>query len=86
MPDQRTVFSTLRDVSAAIESIGEHRPPGMIVVGWTVLCLWKQGDGSVLGDHSGEDGGEMRARAWLEGKVWRVEEGLPVPNPWINLS
>ena len=83
MPDQRTVFSTLKDVSAAMESVGEQRPPGMIVVGWTVLCLWKRGDGSVLGDR-GEDGDEKRVRAWLEGKVWRIEEGLP--NPWINLS
>jgi hypothetical protein len=48
MPDQRTVFSTLRDVGAALESVGEQRPPGMIVVGWSVLCLWKQGDVSVL--------------------------------------
>ena len=81
MPDQRTVFSTLRDMS--VESIGEQRPPGMIIVGWTVLCLWKRGDGSVL-DGCGEDGDETRVRAWLEGKVWRVEQGLP--NPSINLS
>jgi len=83
MPDQRAVFSTLRDVSAAMESVGEQRPPGMIVVGWTVLCLWKRGDGSVLDDR-GEGGDEKRVQAWLEGKLWRVEEGLP--EHWINLS
>ena len=82
MPDQRTVFSTLRDVAAAMESIGEQRPPGMIVVGWSVLCLWKQGDVSVLDSH-GEAADEGRVGAWLEGKLWRVEEGLS--NNWINL-
>jgi uroporphyrin-III C-methyltransferase len=83
MPDQRTVFSTLKDVSAAMESVGEQRPPGMIVVGWTVLCLWKRGDLSVLDDR-GEDGDETRVRNWLEGKLWRVAEGLS--DNWINLS
>ncbi|KAF9785505.1 uroporphyrin-III C-methyltransferase [Thelephora terrestris] len=82
MPDQRTVFSTLKDVSAAMESVGEQRPPGMIVVGWTVLCLWKRGDVSVLDDR-GEDGDETRVRNWLEGKLWRVAEGLS--DNWINL-
>jgi len=82
MPDQRTVFSTLRDVSAALESVGEQRPPGMIVVGWSVLCLWRQGDISVL-DGSGGGADEARVRVWLDGKPWRVEEGLS--DNWINL-
>jgi uroporphyrin-III C-methyltransferase len=82
MPDQRTVFSTLRDVTAAMESTGEQRPPGMIVVGWAVLCLWKHGDVSVLESHEGE-ADETRVGAWLEGKLWRTEEGLS--NNWINL-
>jgi len=82
MPDQRTVFSTLRDVGAALESVGEQRPPGMIVVGWSVLCLWKQGDVSVL-DRGGEDVDEGRVRAWLEGKLWRTQEGLS--DDWINI-
>lgn len=82
MPDQRVVFSTLRDVSAALESVGEQRPPGMIVVGWSVLCLWKQGDVSVL-DHCGEEADEARVRVWLEGKLWRTEEGLS--DNWINI-
>ena len=82
MPDQRAVFSTLRDVSAALESVGEQRPPGMIVVGWSVLCLWKQGDVSVL-DHGGEEADEARVRVWLGGKLWRTQEGLS--DNWINL-
>ena len=82
MPDQRTVFSTLRDVGAAMESVGEQRPPGMIVVGWSVLCLWKQGDVSVLDDHT-EEADAARVGVWLEGKLWRTEEGLS--DNWINL-
>ena len=82
MPDQRTVFSTLRDVGAALESMGEQRPPGMIVVGWSVLCLWKHGDVSVL-DRGGEEVDEARVRAWLEGKLWRMEEGLS--DSWISI-
>lgn len=82
MPDQRIVFSTLRDVSAAMESVGEQRPPGMIVVGWSVLCLWQQGDVSVL-DHGGDEADEARVRVWLGEKLWRAEEGLP--ENWINL-
>ena len=82
MPDQRTVFSTLRDIGAAMGSIGEQRPPGMIVVGWSVLCLWKRGDMSVL-DRGEDRADEARVRAWLEGKLWRMEEGLS--DDWINL-
>lgn len=82
MADQRTVFSTLRDVGAAMESVGEQRPPGMIVVGWSVLCLWKQGDVSVL-EGGGDVADEARVRVWLEGKPWRTEDGLP--DNWINL-
>lgn len=82
MPDQRTVFSTLRDVGAALESVGEQRPPGMIVVGWSVLCLWKQGDVSVL-DSGGEDADEARVRVWLEGKLWRTMEGLS--DNWLDV-
>jgi len=82
MPDQRTMFSTLRDVGAALESVGEQRPPGMIVVGWSVLCLWKHGDVSVL-DRGGEEVDEGRVRAWLEGKLWRMDEGLS--DNWISV-
>jgi uroporphyrin-III C-methyltransferase len=82
MADQRTTFSTLNDVSAALESAGEQRPPGMIVVGWSVLCLWKQGDVSVL-DRGGEEADEARVRVWLEGRLWRTQEGLS--DNWINL-
>lgn len=82
MPDQRIVFSTLRNMGAAMGNMGEQRPPGMIVVGWAVLCLWKHGDLSML-DGRGEGVDETGVRVWLEGKPWRVEEGLS--EYWINL-
>ena len=83
MPDQRVVFSTLRDVGTAMETVGEQRPPGMIVVGWTVLCLWKQGDVTVLDDRE-EGADEPRVKTWLGGRLWRTEEGLL--DNWINLA
>ncbi|KIP06143.1 hypothetical protein PHLGIDRAFT_45410, partial [Phlebiopsis gigantea 11061_1 CR5-6] len=35
MPDQRVICSTLRDIAAALDSVGEQRPPGMLVIGWS---------------------------------------------------
>ncbi|EIW64470.1 uroporphyrin-III C-methyltransferase [Trametes versicolor FP-101664 SS1] len=75
MPDQRVICSTLKDISAALESVGEQRPPGMLVIGWSVLSLWKKGDMTIL-----EDGAEThdaeRVKGWLGEKLWRVSEGL----------
>lgn len=48
MPDQRVISSTLGDVCQAMEQVGEHRPPGMIVIGWAVLALFGDGDIDVL--------------------------------------
>ncbi|KAF5332479.1 hypothetical protein D9611_005338 [Ephemerocybe angulata] len=75
MPDQRVVTSTLRDVVQALESSGEQRPPGMIVVGWSVLCLYGKGDTGVL-EEGAEKGDEGRVERWLAGGRWRVEEGV----------
>jgi uroporphyrin-III C-methyltransferase len=80
MPDQRVIESTLRDIEAALESVGEQRPPGLLVVGWTVPALWCAGDVDVLDGEAGRD--EERVRAWLGGDAagrvrWRVREGLP---------
>ncbi|KZT08794.1 uroporphyrin-III C-methyltransferase [Laetiporus sulphureus 93-53] len=77
MPDQRVIYSTLRDISAALESAGEQRPPGMIVVGWSVLSLWDQGDVSVLDDKAGEKD-EERITRWLGEQRWRIKDGLDV--------
>ncbi|KAG6892355.1 hypothetical protein C0993_003996 [Termitomyces sp. T159_Od127] len=78
MPDQRVISSTLRDIVRAMDSIGEQRPPGMMVIGWGVLALWGEGDVGVL-DDGGERMDEERVERWLKGKdgvAWRVSEGL----------
>ncbi|KAJ7053911.1 uroporphyrin-III C-methyltransferase [Mycena amicta] len=77
MPDQRVLVSTLQNVVAALESLGEQRPPGIMVVGWAVLAMWGVGDDTVLDDAAeGED--EGRVKKWLGEEVgWRVVEGLP---------
>jgi uroporphyrin-III C-methyltransferase len=75
MPDQRAIFSTVHDVVAALESVGEQRPPGMIIVGWAVLALWGVGDMSVL-DEDAEKYDEERVSRWLDGRPWRVVEGV----------
>ncbi|KAJ7194731.1 uroporphyrin-III C-methyltransferase [Mycena pura] len=77
MPDQRVVVSTLRDVVAALDSAGEQRPPGIMVIGWSVLALWGTGDIEVLEDGAEKDD-EARVARWLgQGVGWRVKEGLP---------
>ncbi|KAI0354669.1 uroporphyrin-III C-methyltransferase [Trametes cingulata] len=75
MPDQRVICSTLKDISAALESVGEQRPPGMLVIGWCVPSLWEKGDMSILDDGADSQDGE-RLKAWLGERPWRVTEGL----------
>ncbi|VDB84278.1 unnamed protein product [Peniophora sp. CBMAI 1063] len=75
MPDQRVLTSTLQDIVLALNSSGEQRPPGMIVVGWSVLSLWGSGDVSVLdADADGNDA--SRVQRWLNGEKWRLVEGV----------
>ncbi|OCH95712.1 uroporphyrin-III C-methyltransferase [Obba rivulosa] len=75
MPDQRVIVSTLRDIVAALDSVGEQRPPGMLVVGWTILSLWGEGDMSVL-DEGASTKDEERLKKWLGNQLWRVSDGL----------
>ncbi|TFY75707.1 hypothetical protein EWM64_g8306 [Hericium alpestre] len=75
MPDQRVTSSTLAHIAAALESAGEQRPPGMIVVGWSILSLWKNGDITVLDDDA-EREDEARIERWLGGERWRIVEGF----------
>ncbi|KIK59328.1 hypothetical protein GYMLUDRAFT_677470 [Collybiopsis luxurians FD-317 M1] len=73
MPDQRVIESTLEDVERAMESaeVGGQRPPGMMVVGWSVLALWGKGNVDVLdedgGDEDGEGGGRKRKKGGNSG-------------------
>jgi uroporphyrin-III C-methyltransferase len=79
MPDQRIIAGTLKGIQAAMESIGEQRPPGMIVIGWTVLALWSEGETTVLDEDESldpETRDTQRIEKWLNGRSWRVQEGL----------
>ncbi|KAJ3752302.1 uroporphyrin-III C-methyltransferase [Lentinula raphanica] len=79
MPDQRVIESTLEDVESAMESaeVGAQRPPGMMVIGWSVPALWREGNVNVLGGDNDEEEDIERVRNWLgDGVRWRVREGL----------
>ncbi|KAJ6611511.1 tetrapyrrole methylase [Mycena sp. CBHHK59/15] len=77
IPDQRVIVSTLRDVVRALDSVGEQRPPGILVIGWAALALWGTGDVEVLEDGAEKDD-ESRVTRWLGKDVgWRIKEGLP---------
>lgn len=80
MPDQRVVSTTLDSISAAMEYVGEQRPPGMLVIGWSILSLWKEGDMTVL-DDNGEELDVERIKTWLGDARWRVTNGLD--EEWI---
>ena len=84
MPDQRVISSTLKDIVKALDSNGEQRPPGMMIIGWAVLALNGQGDVGVL-DEDEETQDEERVQRWLgNGTVrWIVREGLETG--WENL-
>lgn len=82
MPDQRVLTSTLEHVVEALDSCGEQRPPGMMVIGWSVLALWNKGDVEVLDDGQVQKDAD-RVRKWLDGQGWRVQEGLD--SDWDDL-
>ncbi|KXN86011.1 putative uroporphyrinogen-III C-methyltransferase [Leucoagaricus sp. SymC.cos] len=85
MPDQRVLTSTLGNVVEALDSLGEQRPPGMMVIGWSVLSLWGAGDVEVLDETQDVEGrDEKRVRRWLDEKGWRVLEG--VDPAWDDLQ
>ena len=81
--DQRMVASTLAGIVEAMDQVGEQRPPGMMVIGWSVLSLEGQGDVSVLDgvkDLSAEgivQADEARISRWLNGKTYIERDGLP---------
>lgn len=87
MPDQRIIAGTLKSIQAAMDSIGEQRPPGMIVIGWTVLALWGEGEITVLDEEESLDSETrdmQRVGRWLDGRSWRVQEGLS--KEWAELA
>lgn len=79
-PDQRLVASTLEDIAAALEMTGEQRPPGMMMIGWSVLALQggEEGNVDVLADAGAEGEGEedeekdrKRVEKWLDREAVR---------------
>lgn len=83
--DQRVVSSTLEGIVDALDRAGAQRPPGLVVVGWSVLCLEGEGEVSVLDDEDAErdDKDRKRVEKWLGGRRWKVREG--VPEAWAEV-
>lgn len=73
-PDQRIISSTLAQIGAAVKSV-EERPPGMIVVGWSVLALEGAGRVDVLDQGEEAETEQETVRGWLDGKGWKIREG-----------
>ena len=91
MPDQRVTSGTLSTIVQALDAGGPQRPPGMIVVGWSVLGLWADGaaGAGVLDEGEGDEGArkerdEQRVKEWLGGDGWKVKEGLD--EAWAGLD
>lgn len=78
--DQRMVASTLDGIEEALERAGEQRPPGMMIIGWSVLALEGEGEVTVLDEDEGSPDLEKRDRArvqkWLGGKSYVLKDGL----------
>lgn len=88
MPDQRVLTTRLDSIVEALDSLGEQRPPGLLVVGWAVFSLSGEGNLDVLGDEG--DGAkesleekekqlaakdEERVNRWIGDQRWMVVEG-----------
>ncbi|GAA6060579.1 hypothetical protein JCM10212_006814 [Sporobolomyces blumeae] len=77
--DQRVVASTIQHLADVLETLPPHRPPGMIVVGWGVMCLDGPGDMTILDDPDDEGRDERdraRVEAWCGATGYTVREGL----------
>lgn len=76
-PDQRVVSATIETLARVLAQLSPHRPPGMIVVGWAVMCLDGRGDMRVLDEAElGTERDQTRVREWLGEPGYRVREGL----------
>ncbi|CED82259.1 uroporphyrin-iii c-methyltransferase [Phaffia rhodozyma] len=75
--DQRMVASTLEHILQAVETVGDQRPPAMMIIGWSCLALEGEGDMTVLDDGKEEEKDDReRVKKWLGGNRWLVREGL----------
>ena len=78
-PDQRTISATISTLPSVLASLSAHRPPGMLVIGWGVMCLEGtdgKGDMKILDEDLGKEHDEAKVRGWLGQKGYRVKEGL----------
>ncbi|KAH9821288.1 tetrapyrrole methylase [Melampsora americana] len=77
--DQRVVAGTLSKIVQCFQKLGEQRPPGMMVIGWCVMCLDGNGQVDIL-DHKGEEDQDLvdkrRISDWLDGRQVIVKEGM----------
>ncbi|KAJ9112479.1 hypothetical protein QFC20_002269 [Naganishia adeliensis] len=78
--DQRMVASTLDGIEEALERAGEQRPPGMMIIGWSVLALEGEGEVTVLDEDEDSPGLEQRDRGrvqkWLGNESYVLKDGL----------
>ncbi|WWC92622.1 uroporphyrinogen-III C-methyltransferase [Kwoniella dendrophila CBS 6074] len=75
-PDQRIIVSTLNKIENSLKKLDE-RPPGMIIVGWSVLCLEGKGRVDILDKENQSIENEQQiVNEWLNGKEYKVNEGL----------
>ncbi|SCZ89072.1 BZ3500_MvSof-1268-A1-R1_Chr1-1g00934 [Microbotryum saponariae] len=78
-PDQRVVCATIESLSDVLKRLSPHRPPGMLVIGWGVMCLEGtegKGDMTVLDALADEATDRKRVEGWLGDNGYRVREGL----------
>ncbi|SCV71611.1 BQ2448_3199 [Microbotryum intermedium] len=78
-PDQRVVCATIETLSDVLKRLSPHRPPGMLVIGWGVMCLEGtegKGDMTVLDASADEGLDRQRVEGWLGENGYRVKEGL----------
>lgn len=79
-PDQRVVASTIADLPSVLKRLSPHRPPGMLVIGWGVMCLEGKdgaGDMNVLDEEKlGEERDKERVKEWLGEEGYKCREGL----------
>ncbi|GAA5972228.1 hypothetical protein JCM8115_003417 [Rhodotorula mucilaginosa] len=80
-PDQRVVATTVSRIAEVLASLPPHRPPGMIVVGWAVMCLDGEGDMGILDADPATD--PERVDKWLGPTGYKVREGLS--EGWMGL-